>query len=59
MHYNERLREISELRGYWSKYGSYMILLTLRFMQKVVQDALIVILPVLLAITLNTTLPLD
>lgn len=57
-HYNERLREISKIKGFWSKYGSYIILLVLRFMQKVTQDALIVILPVLIAITTDSNLPL-
>ncbi|CDW89208.1 major facilitator superfamily [Stylonychia lemnae] len=57
-HYNEKLRQISELRGFWSRYGSYIILLILKFMQKVTQDALIVILPVLIAISTNAQLPL-
>jgi hypothetical protein len=34
-HYNERLRELSEVKGFWSIYGSYLILLILKLMQKV------------------------
>lgn len=34
-YYNEKLREMSEIRGFWSKYGAYLLLLTLRFVQKV------------------------
>ncbi len=30
-HYNEKLKEISELRGFWQKYGAYIILIILKF----------------------------
>lgn len=53
------MRELSEVRGFWSTYGSYLILLVLKFMQKVTQDALIVILPILIAISINSELPLS
>eukprot|EP00347_Sterkiella_histriomuscorum_P006843 403351220 len=34
LYYNQKLKEITELQGFWQKYGSYMIIVTLKFMQK-------------------------
>lgn len=39
-------------------YGAYIILLIMKFMQKLTQEALIVILPVLMAISFQQSLPL-